>query len=651
METTRTRHEKEKIMTLFKQMALGTSILITTLLGTVMTMNYQSSKEDMLKGLYETTVNNLSSLSSKIAASAEDQALLQSTIDAEFDSGYFKAIEFTSSDGAIHYKQEYNQPINGVPEWFVEFAAIELAPIESDISSGWSMLGNLKVVADTSNIYKSLYAIFLNLLYIFAIFGVVSLAILNFMIHFLLKPLKEVQKQAEAVTRNEFIIQAKIPKTQEFHDVVLGMNNMVHKVKTMFDKGNEELKRQKELEYIDPTTKLRNRKYLIDKLPEFLKIDASSKGGVNMLVALSGVIEANEKIGHKEVDALFVKIANLFTAHASNYENAIVSRMNGTEFSIFLPDCDEEQGLALAQSIGQSATQAIMACGLDSNETFLSIGVYEYLHTQTIGALLSLSDNALAQAKISTNHIHFEKAQTSVDVMGKEAWKTIINEAIEKNGFSFASWSAVDSRDKKVAHNVLSITMKSSDDTLYSYGQFMASAIQVGLSPKIYSHILGRIFTHPDMRLKGSTCSLRLASEYLLQDTTYTQMSHLFKEYAHRLPFKLIIEIPDKLVRQHAEMITLYKKLFEKYNIEMGLFEFIGESSDYNYLQTLRPVYIKGESSYFLTQSEQSIGALKLITDAVGISLIASGVMDKESLEKLNKQEIFIVQGRVTEML
>jgi EAL domain-containing protein (putative c-di-GMP-specific phosphodiesterase class I) len=83
----------------------------------------------------------------------------------------------------------------------------------------------------------------------------------------------------------------------------------------------------------------------------------------------------------------------------------------------------------------------------------------------------------------------------------------------------------------------------------------------------------------------------------------------------------------------------------------MGLFEFIGESSDYNYLQTLRPVYIKGESSYFLTQSEQSISALKLITDAVGISLIASGVMDKETLKELHKQEIFVIQGRVTELL
>jgi diguanylate cyclase (GGDEF)-like protein len=638
-------------MTLFKQMALGTSILITTLLATVMTMNYQSSKEDMLKGLYETTVNNLSSLSSKVAASAEDAALLQSTIDAEFDSGYFKAIEFTSSDGMLHYKQEYNQPINGVPEWFVEFAAIELAPIESDISSGWSMLGTLKVVADTSNIYKSLYAIFLNLLYIFAIFGAISLVILNSMIHFLLKPLKEVQKQAEAVTRNEFIIQTNIPKTREFYDVVVGMNNMVHKVKAMFDKGNEELKRQKELEYTDPVTKLRNRKYLIDKLPEYLKIDASSKGGINMLLALSGIIEANEKLGHKEVDALFRTIAKLFSAHAQNYENSIVSRMNGTEFSILLPDCDAEQGLLLAQGIQERVSEAIMACGLSKEDTFLSIGLYAYSHTQTIGALLSLSDNSLAQAKVSTSHIHFDKAENSVEVMGKEAWKTIINDAIEHNGFSFASWSAVDSRDKKVAHNVLSITMKSSDNTLYSYGQFMASAIDVGLSTKIYAHIVQRMFMYPDMRLKGSVCSLRLASEYLLLDTTYPQMSQLFKEYASRLPYKLIIEIPDKLVRQNSEMINLYKKLFEKYNIEMGLFEFIGESSDYNYLQTLRPVYIKGESSYFLTQSEQSISALKLITDAVGISLIASGVMDKETLKELHKQEIFVIQGKVTELL
>ena len=83
----------------------------------------------------------------------------------------------------------------------------------------------------------------------------------------------------------------------------------------------------------------------------------------------------------------------------------------------------------------------------------------------------------------------------------------------------------------------------------------------------------------------------------------------------------------------------------------MGIFEFIGESKDYQYLQDLRPIYLKGEPSYFITQSEQSLSALRLITDSLGISLIATGVMSMETLEQLEDKDIHIVQGRVTEMI
>ena len=104
-------------------------------------------------------------------------------------------------------------------------------------------------------------------------------------------------------------------------------------------------------------------------------------------------------------------------------------------------------------------------------------------------------------------------------------------------------------------------------------------------------------------------------------------------------------------MRQDSKLIREYIELFRKYNISIGIFEFIGESDDYKYLQDLRPVYIKGESSYFLTQSDQSLSALRLITDTLGIALIAVGVADIETLEKLKNRDIHIIQGKVTEML
>lgn len=651
MGSIKAQHEKEKNMTLFKQIALMLSIFLLIILTTVLTLDFRSANQSVQDRLYEDAKNTATSLSLSLGSANGDLSMMSTMINANFDSGHYLNIKLIDVDGNIMYERNNESELLNIPQWFLDIVNITAPTASANVSAGWSQVGILRVQSDDSSAYRALYTIFQNLLISFGIIALIGLIILNFLLHAILKPLKRVQKQAEAVIRNEFIIQEKIPYTKEFKDVVLGMNNMVTKVKAMFDKGNQELKMHKELEYIDQSTGLKNRKYLVDRLPEYLKVDASSKGGINIIVALSGMIEANEKLGHQDVDKLFIKIADIFRDSSKMFKNSVVARMNGTEFSLLLPECKNDYALKLAKDIQNSVTKEIEVCGLNTEETFISLGLYAYSHTDTIAQLLSNSDNALAQAKFDQSNIHLVETQGKTEVMGKEAWKKIINQAISKNRFHLVSWPVINNKEKKLEHNVLSINLFLDKNTSYSYAKFMAPAIQSGLSNSIYKNVVHMLFETPDTILSASTYSLRLPHEYLELKETYFEISELLRKYAASLPFKLIIELPDRLVRQDSQQIKLYKQLFENYGIELGIFEFIGESDDYQYLQDLRPVYIKGEGSYFLTQNPQSISALRLITDSVGISLIAVGVMNIESVEELEKKGINIIQGRATELL
>ena len=651
MGSIKAQHEKEKNMTLFKQIALMLSIFLLIILTTVLTLDFRSANQSVQDRLYEDAKNTATSLSLSLGSANGDLSMMSTMINANFDSGHYLNIKLIDVDGNIMYERNNESELLNIPQWFLDIVNITAPTASANVSAGWSQVGILRVQSDDSSAYRALYTIFQNLLISFGIIALIGLIILNFLLHAILKPLKRVQKQAEAVIRNEFIIQEKIPYTKEFKDVVLGMNNMVTKVKAMFDKGNQELKMHKELEYIDQSTGLKNRKYLVDRPPEYLKVDASSKGGINIIVALSGMIEANEKLGHQDVDKLFIKIADIFRDSSKMFKNSVVARMNGTEFSLLLPECKNDYALKLAKDIQNSVTKEIEVCGLNTEETFISLGLYAYSHTDTIAQLLSNSDNALAQAKFDQSNIHLVETQGKTEVMGKEAWKKIINQAISKNRFHLVSWPVINNKEKKLEHNVLSINLFLDKNTSYSYAKFMAPAIQSGLSNSIYKNVVHMLFETPDTILSASTYSLRLPHEYLELKETYFEISELLRKYAASLPFKLIIELPDRLVRQDSQQIKLYKQLFENYGIELGIFEFIGESDDYQYLQDLRPVYIKGEGSYFLTQNPQSISALRLITDSVGISLIAVGVMNIESVEELEKKGINIIQGRATELL
>ena len=179
---------------------------------------------------------------------------------------------------------------------------------------------------------------------------------------------------------------------------------------------------------------------------------------------------------------------------------------------------------------------------MNKDDVYLALGLYEYNYKENIGQLLSHSDNALAQAKFKDSKIHLQKAEDAVEVMGKEAWRKIINEAIQNNCFNFVSWKAVNAKTKQTDHNALSLILNIDKDTTYYYGQFMAPANQAGLGNKIYKNILNKMFKTPDARLRGTTCSLRLPFDYLELNDTYEDMSRLFEIFAKTLGFKLIIE-------------------------------------------------------------------------------------------------------------
>ena len=638
-------------MTLFKQIALALSLLLITILTTVLVINFQSANKSVQERLYEDAKNTASSLSLSLGTAQGDLSVMSTMINANFDSGTYHYISLVDVDDEILYERKSEVQQLDVPQWFLNMFDIEAPLASANVSAGWSQVGLLNVQSDVSYAYTQLYTISKNLLILFGIISAVGLLLLNLLLAAILKPLKEVQRQAEAVIQNEFILQEKIPYTKEFKDVVLGMNNMVSKVKSMFDKANEELKRQKEKEYIDPTTKLKNRKYLIDKLPQYLKIDANYKTGVSIMIAFSGMIEANEKIGHKKVDTLYKNLADMFLDESKSFKEAIVSRMNGTEFALFLPNATDEKSLILANTILERSKKMIREEELQEDKTFLSIGLYEYNHKESISSLLAQSDTALAQAKLQKENIYLINADEITEVMGKEAWRDVIVDAIKNNKFEFISWLVVDSKAKQIAHHVLSIRLVANKETTYSYAQFMAIANQIGMSNDIYSSVLQQLFKNPDASLKNTTCSLRLPYDFLLLSTSYDELSKLIKKYMHKLPFKLIIEMPDKLVNSNSELINDYKMLFDKYGVDMGIFEFIGDCADYNYLQDMRPVYIKAESDYFLSQNEQSLNALKQITDTIDISLIATSVMSEETLKDLQRKEIDIIQGRATELI
>jgi diguanylate cyclase (GGDEF)-like protein len=639
-------------MTLFKQMALAISLIIVLLLATVMGINYQSAKKDMIQSLYETTVNNISTLTTKLAEASSDSAILVSTIDAEFDSGYYKMIDFKSNDGKSDYMQIDNKPVKDVPLWFVNFTAIDLPPVSADVSSGWDMIGVVSVASDTGVVYRALYKMFIKLSYLFVVFLGIALLILYALLHFILKPLYRVQSQAEAILRNEFIIQEKVPFTTEFKDVVKGMNAMVTKVEEIFRKGNEAAQRNKELLYNDPTTKLFNRRYLMLKLPDLIKLENKANGGTIMFIALSGAEVLNQALGRRKADDMFLEIANGFNEITQKFNDKVLARVNGTEFTLMLPDCESDEASDIARRINRRFDKLIKEHNLNPEDITISIGLYKYKPAVSIPDLLTRADNALSHAKADDmDNTYLYEEKDDEHALGKEQWREIIEESISNNYFSLKFWPTFNAKTKQINHKVMTFTIDGGTDKKYFYGDFIAPAINLGLVSKMYIVALKDLITERHEELDGSTCSIRLSNEFIKDAKAYNELSSLFEKYAKTLKFKLSFEVSDSFAIHNTLAVKEYVNLFLRYGIGFGINSFTGESSDFTYLKQLTPTFLKADCAFLLDQSQDSMGALQVVTDSLGIEIIATFVKNEEELNKLFAMHINSVQGPVTDSI
>ncbi len=639
-------------MTLFKQMALAVSLIIIVMLAAVMAINYQSAKQDMIQSLYETTVNNISTLTNNLGDASEDPALLVTTIDAEFDSGYYRMIDFKSNDGKSDYLQIDNDPVEGVPLWFINFTNIKLESVSADVSSGWNMVGVVSVAGDTGIVYQALYKMFINLLYIFVVSVFIAMIVLSILLHFVLKPLYRVQHQAEAILKNEFVIQEKVPFTTEFKDVVKGMNAMVSKVEEIFNKGNAAAQRNKELLYNDPTTKLFNRRYLMLKLSDLIKSENKANGGTIMFIALSGADVLNQVLGRQKADDMFFEIGDIFNDVCRIYEDKVIARVNGTEFTLMIPNCEAKDAQDIANRINSRFNELLKSNELNKKDVYIDLGLYRYKPTVSIGELLTRADNALTNAKANENsNTYLYEEKDDEHAMGKEQWRSVIEDSINNNYFSLRFWPTLNAKTKTVDHKVMTFTIDGGENKKFFYGDFIAPAINLGLVAKIYIVTLRDLITQRHEELDGSVCSIRLSNEFIKDSKAFSELSSLFDKHAKTLKFKLSFEVTDSFAINNTAAVKSFVDLFAKHGFDFGINSFTGESSNFTYLKELNPKFLKADCAFLLDQSQDSMSSLHVITDSLGIDIVATFVKTPQELDALQKMHINSVQGPITDTI
>ena len=414
-------------MSLFKQLVVMLGLFLGIILASVMVLNFKTATEFVQNQLYVDAKNTAHSLGLSLSKVADpsDTSTMETMINAIYDSGYYQQIRLSDVEGKEVYSRQSDMKVSEVPAWFIKMVPIHNASAKSEIMIGWSRFGTLEVSGHTGNAYRQLYSTLIDLVKTFLMIGLIVFITLYFLLSLSLKSLKRIKSQAKAILDNEFIIEKKIPFTTEFRSVTTAMNAMVEKVKDIFERENETLRRYHELLYRDSETKLHNRRYLTAKLPDYLQSDASLSSGVYVMVSVDEIDRLKREQGYERYLVVINTMSDILNTHLGSFRHALISRLNESDFFAVLPTLEVSTIHHEIEQIMLNLRQIFEE--IDENIfEYLTIGcgIGLYSENDSLKTLFSRADHTVTKAKQNGNFlIEANKEGDEALILGREEWR------------------------------------------------------------------------------------------------------------------------------------------------------------------------------------------------------------------------------------
>ena len=627
-------------MSLFKQVSIVLSIVFTILFVLITVVSFKIIKDSAQKSLYENVQNSASSISLSITNAGTDISSIKTVINASFDNGNYEKIIFKDMDENIIYDVNKEIQIDEtIPLWFINIIDIGEISAKATISNGWNVLGNIEIYNDRTIFYQQTYSMFKNLIFSLLISFIFLIIIIFYLFNYMLKPLKIVEKQAEAVMNNEFIIEKKLPFTSEFKSVTLSINSMINKIEKMFENTNNVLKLNKELMYFDEVTKLHNRKYFILKIEEYLAKDNINNQGFVTIISLKVDI-LNKKFGYEKTNNILFKFANLMKEEFQKDSN-LLSRINGSEFVMLSPNISETN---IKNSIPLFIKKIYDNLEISKDNIF--IGIFKYEEEQSSRTLMTKMDYAISQAK-TYNEDEYYYIEEIDKCLTKEQWINVINESLEKDYFKLLYRNVIEINLNEVIHKTMSFELKHQNDN-FSYKGLIPSILELGRLSDVYLHIVEKVLKNNKNESKKITIQLPVI--FVEDLNNYTKIKELFVKYKKFNNENIIFELEEESFNKNLNNSIMYITLFREFNFNFAVFNFIANSNDYTYLKELKPLYIKA-SKYFLMESKQSLSVLKILTQSLDIKLIATSVNEVSEINALAQMGINAICGPIMQNL
>ena len=640
-------------MSLFKQLLIAICLFLVVAFSGSFMVSLESSRTQYVNQLRSHAQDAATALALSLTPNIDDPAMVELLVSSIFDSGYYASIRVVdlATDKTIVERSGIPDN-NGVPNWFVNLIGLEPAGGDALVSRGWEQAARVEVVSHPMFALAKLWQSALGSLGWLLLCGAVSVVLGGLLLRRQLKPLDYMVKQSHAIARREFLSLPDLPRTPELRRVVQAMNQMVEKLKALFQEQAERSEKLRTESYQDNLTGLANRRYFEMQLNARVSNPEETNSGYLLLLRVKDLAGLNQRLGGQRTDQLLQAVGEQLLRQCAPYPEThnLVTRIRGGEFAVLAPGLMREEAMQLAQNL-ESTLLSLQATGASDVTPVAYIGLAPFSHGDAPQALLTLADQALAQAQAQgdTSWVCLDRSAAASVGDDHHAWHTLLDQALTQQRFQLYFQPVVASQDPQlVLHYKVLSRLQDEDGHTIPAGRFLPWLERFGWSARLDRLMLEQVLKQMASHTENLALNLSAAT---LQDTqALNRVYDLLRQHSNLGP-RLTLEIGEEQLPEQPVLEQMTQRLREL-GFSLSLQRFGGRFSIIGNLARLGLAYLKIDGSYIRAIDQESdkrlfIEAIQRAAHSIDLPLIAERVETEGELKVIREMGIFGVQGQL----
>ena len=640
-------------MSLLKQLFLAICLFLVVAFTGSFIAGVESSREQLLSQLRSHAQDAATALGLSMTPHVDDPAMIELMVSSVFDSGYFASIRVVRiSDNAVIVERSNTtvgeQP---VPTWFAQLVNLQPQGGDALIMRGWEQAARVEVLSHPQFALAKLWDSALGSLAWLLVCGLISAILGGWLLRTQLRPLDNMVNQAEAITRREFLTTPHIPRTPELKRVVLAMNQMVEKLKTLFAEEASRSEKLRAEAYQDSLTGLANRRLFDIHLSDRLAENEQHAEGYLLLLRVNDLGGLNQRLGGQQTDALISAIGDCLKRLQAQRGNSdwLASRNRGGEFSLLAPGLAGDDADQLALELSASLDN-LRQTGASDCTPVAHLGLAAFKQGEIASSVFARADQALAQAQSDPS-----KPWARVDDLnelpsqGLHDWRIWIDEALNQGKLQLYFQPVVECADtQKTLHRKVLARLLDPQGEAIAAGRFLPWIERLGWLARfdltMLEHSLNHLGQYPQ------PLALSLSAATLRDPASLARLLALLKSHPQHARL-LTLEVDERHLPPAAEL-EQFSQAVRETGYQLGLQHFGGRFSLIGNLTHLGLAYLKIDGNYIRAIDLESdkrlfIEAMFRATNSIDLPLMAEMVETAGELNTLKELGIYAAMGRL----